>query len=272
MSSPCRNSLRRNSLHWVGLLLLEALLMAPAARAEEPLRLCVEPANLPFADAAGGGFDVAVARLLAGRLGRELVVVPVAQGFHGYTRRTLGEGLCDLLAGMPTRAEGALTTRPYYRSTWVFVVRDGVPVPASFDDPRLTGWRIAVPVAGQGLDTPPVAALARRGLVDRLERFPVAARDQGGPLRAVAAGNADLAIVWGPVAGWYAARAATPLALGPTPDRDRDIPFTASTALAVQRDNAPLRDALNRVLASERDAVAATLAAWHVPTTVAAGG
>lgn len=266
MSSPCRHSGR------AGLILLAAVLAGPAAHAAAPLRLCVEPANLPFADAEGGGLDIAVARLLSRALDRELVLVPVAQGFHGYARRTLGEGLCDLLAGMPAAAEGALTTRPYYRSTWMFVVREGVPVPTSFDDPRLAGWRIAVPLVGEGLDTPPVAALARRGRVDRLQRFPVAARDQAAPLRAVASGAADLAVVWGPVAGWYAARSDIPLALGPTPEEDLGIPLTAASTLAVRRADAALRDSLNRAIISEGDSLAATLAAWHVPVAGPAGG
>jgi mxaJ protein len=267
MSSPCRTRGRR-----IGALVLAALLAAPAVRGAEPLRLCVEPANLPFADVGGDGFEVAVARLLAGRLGRDLQLVPVTQGFHGFARKTLGADACDLLAGMPVGAEGVLTTRAYYRSSWMFVVRSGETVPASFDDPRLRRWRIAVPVAGAGLDTPPLAALGQRGLVERLQRFPLAARDQAAPLRAVTTGVADLAIVWGPVAGWYAARPGVALAMGPTPPLDGDVPFTAVTALAVRRDAAHLRDALNRALASEGAAVSALLAAWHVPIAEAAGG
>jgi mxaJ protein len=267
MSSLCRT--RRGCL---GALFLAALLAMPGARAAERLRLCVEPANLPFADADGGGFEVAVARLLAGHLGRDLELVPVTQGLHGYARRTLGAGACDLLAGMPPGAEGALTTLPYYRSSWMFAVRSGERLPVSFDDPRLRQWRIAVPVAGTGLDTPPLAALGRRGLVERLQRFPLAARDQAAPLRAVTAGAADLAIVWGPVAGWYASRPGSALVLGPTPPWDGGLPFTAATALAVRRDAAPLRDALNRALADEQGAVAALLATWHVPMPEPAGG
>jgi mxaJ protein len=271
MSSPCRVERRLAAAAAVAAAALLAGDPADAAAEAPPLRLCVEPANLPFADAAGDGFEVAIARLVAGRLGRELELVPVIQGIHGFARRTLGDGLCDVLTGMPAGAEGALTTQPYYRSTWVFVARAGEPLPASFDDPRLPDWRIAVPVVGEGWDTPPVAALARRGIVQNLRRFPIGAKQPAGPLAAVAAGEADLAIVWGPVAGWYAARhPSVRLAMAPTPAADGDVPFTAATALAVRRGDEPLRKALDDALLQEGEAVAAILAAWHIP--LAEGG
>lgn len=259
MSSACRAE--RAAL---AAALIAALPLAGAGAAPV-LRLCVEPANLPFADASGQGFEVEIVRLLAHRLGRELDLVPVIQGVHGFARRTLGEGLCDVLTGMPAGAEGTLTTQPYYRSTWMFVARAGQPLPASFDDPRLATWRVAVPVVGEGWDTPPVAALARRGIVRSLRRYPIAVRQPAGPFAALAAGEADLAIAWGPVASWYVAHAPVPLVLAPTPAADGDIRFTAAAALAVRRGNEPLRLALDGALLEERDAVAAVLAAWHVP-------
>ena len=266
MSSACRAE--RAAL---AAALLVAVPLA-GAEASPALRLCVEPANLPFADAHGDGFEVAVVRLLARRLGYQLELVPVIQGVHGFARRTLGEGLCDVLTGMPADAEAALTTRPYYRSTWMFVARAGEPLPASFDDPRLATWRVAVPVVGEGWDTPPVAALARRGIVRNLRRHPLGAKQPAGPLIAVASGEADLAIAWGPVAGWYAARSPVPLALAPTPAADGDVPFTAATALAVRRSNEPLRTALDAALREEREAVGAILAEWHVPVPAGDGG
>lgn len=258
MSSPCRVE------RAVAALLLAALPLA-SATAATPLRLCAEPANLPFADAAGDGFEVAIVRLLARKLDRPVELVPAVQGPHGFARRTLGEGLCDVLTGMPTGAEGALTTRPYYRSTWMFVARDRESLPSSFDDPRLVTWRVAVPVVGEGWDTPPVAALGRRGIVANLRRFPLGAKQPTAPLDAVVEGEADLAIVWGPVAGWYAGRSKVPLVLAPTPPVDGDVAFTGGASLAVRRDDRVLREALDAALREERDEVAAILAAWRVP-------
>lgn len=258
MSSPCRVE------RVLAAVMLAALPLA-SGMAATPLRLCAEPANLPFADTEGNGFEVAIVRLLARKLDRPLELVATVQGPHGFARRTLGEGVCDVLTGMPTGAEGALTTRPYYRSTWMFVGRAGEPLPASFDDPRLRTWRVAVPVVGEGWDTPPVAALGRRGIVANLRRFPLGTKQPTGPLDAVAKGEADLAIVWGPVAGWYAGRSPVPLTLAPTPAMDGDVTFTGGASFAVRRDDGRLREALDAALREEREGVSAILAAWRVP-------
>jgi mxaJ protein len=267
MSSRCRT--RSLGLLAGGL----ALLVAAGAAAAPVLKVCVEPDNLPFADAAGGGFEGALARLLARDLGAALELVPVAQGPHGFVRSTLGEGRCDALMGMPAGADAVLTTRPYYRSTWMFVARAGGPSLASFDDPAARSLRIGVPVVGEGWDTAPVAALGRRGVVDNLRRFPAARGEAAAaPVAAVARGEVDVAVVWGPFAGWHARRQPVALTLSPTPATDGGVPLTVPIAAAVRRGNAALRDALDAAIAREGAEIGAILAEWRVPLAAPDGG
>jgi mxaJ protein len=254
------------------MLILAALLAMGAAPAERKFAICVEPDNLPFSDRAGGGFEPAIARVLADSLHASLTIVPVAQTGRGYVRSTLGRGRCDAIMSMPPGSEGAMTTEPYYRATWFFVSRaDHALDVQSFDDPVLRSVKIGVPSVGEGYDTPPLVALGRRGIVANLhlygvgglgsaKRFPVQMIDD------LNAERIDLAILWGPTAGFYAARAGHAITLARTPANDGpDIPLTTAIAIGVRPGNAELRDLLNRALAERRKEVGAILASYHVP-------
>jgi mxaJ protein len=173
---------------------------------------------------------------------------------------------------MPVGASRVATTRPYYRSGWVFVTRaeDGRTI-HSFDDPALRDLTIGVPVVGEGSDTPALIALGRRVLVNRLVSYSVGGDLGDGddaPERMIddlAARKTDVALMWGPSAGYWAARQSVRLSLLPTPPLDRgDIPLAASIAVAVKPGNR-LREELDTALDGRREEIAAILAAYHVP-------
>ncbi|HWC64849.1 MAG TPA: hypothetical protein VG777_02120, partial [Thermoanaerobaculia bacterium] len=94
---------------------------APAPPAGE-LRVCADPNNLPFSNDRGEGFENALARLVARDLGRKLSYFWWPQR-RGFARQTLKSGRCELVIGVPSAYELALTTDPYYSSTYVFVSR-----------------------------------------------------------------------------------------------------------------------------------------------------
>lgn len=189
------------------LTLVLALLAAPAA-AQEPvkrqLRVCADPNNLPFSNDKGEGFENRIVELLAEELGAELSYVWWAQR-RGFVRNTLNAGNCDLIPGIATGMEMAATTRPYYRSTYVFVTRQdrGLDI-ASFDDPRLKTLTVGVQLVGDDFsNTPPAHALARRGVVENVRGYMLYG-DYAEPsppqriVQAVARGEVDVAVVWGP--------------------------------------------------------------------------
>jgi len=247
------------------------LSLAALPTAARELKVCSEPNNLPFSNRAGAGFENRIAALLAHELGATLVAVPIAQRGPGFLRATLGSGRCDVLMALPVGATGAALTQPYYRASWVFVVRAERPMPTSFDEPALRELAIGVPVVGEGADTPPVIALGRRGIVDRMVRYPVGGdlgEDDDAAARMiedVAEGRLDVAVMWGPAAGYHAARQSAALRLVPTPPDDGPtIRLALSIAMAVKRDS-PLREELDAALTRRRAEVAAVLAAYHVP-------
>ena len=87
-----------------------------ALGADRPLKVCADPNNLPYSNAAGEGFENKIAALVAERLGRPLQFVWRAQR-RGFLREGLNAGECDLVTGVPTATFMIRTTASYYRST-----------------------------------------------------------------------------------------------------------------------------------------------------------
>jgi mxaJ protein len=251
---------------------LAALMAAASPAVARDLRVCTEPNNLPFSNRGGEGFENRIAALLAQEIGASLKPVLMAQHGPGFLRTTLGTGRCQVLMGLPVGTPGVWMTRPYYRTAWMFVTRaqDG-PMLSSFDDPALRSARIGVPVVGEGSDTGPVIALGRRGIVDRLVGYPVGGDLGDGddmPERMIedlVQHRIDVAVQWGPSAGYFAARQGVPLSLHQTPSADGGtIPLALPIAVAVKRGD-PLRDELEGALQRRKSEIDAILAAYHVP-------
>jgi len=248
---------------------------ADAAADGEALRVCADPDNLPYSNAAEQGFENRIARVVAAALGRTLRYEWQPLG-RGFVRKTLGAGTCDVLVGVPAGFERVLTTRPYYRSVYVFVNRaDAAHKLASFDDPLLDRMAIGVQLVGDDLAaTPPGHALSRHGAVERVVGYtvwgdgPAAARAAAD----LAAGRLDAAVLWGPQAGWFARRSAVPLVVTPArPPADVPLPFEFEIAMGVRKDDRALRDALDQAILERRDEIVAILDAYAVPRLPLAG-
>jgi mxaJ protein len=196
----------------VGLAALIIATAMPTWAQEETgtLRVCADPNNLPFSNAREQGFENRIMRLIAAELGAEVKYTWRAQR-RGFIRNGLNAGLCDVVAGVPADYEPTLTTRPYYRSSYVMVSRPDLHL-ASLDDPALRELRIGVQMIGDDFaNTPPAHALSQRGIVGNVVGFMVygdyaEANPSAAIVRAVAANDLDLALVWGPLAGYLAAR------------------------------------------------------------------
>jgi mxaJ protein len=250
--------------------MIGALLALLLVSAPPPLRVCADPNNLPFSNARGEGFENALAALLGRELHRPVHYTWWAQR-RGFLRNTLLARSCDLVMAVPAGLEMVRTTRPYYRSSYVFVTRPGRPALRSFDDPRLGALKVGVPLVGDdGVNPPPAHALARRGIVDNVVGFSVYGdyREDSPPLRileALAAGQIDVAVVWGPLAGGYARSRRVPLRLTPTPARDDGLPLAFDIALGVRKDDRPLQEELDAILERRRAAIDKLLGDAGVP-------
>ncbi|MGE5926824.1 MAG: substrate-binding domain-containing protein [Gemmatimonadota bacterium] len=263
----------------LSLVLLVAALVT-AAGAQEPgtsrrvLRVCADPNNLPFSNERREGFENRLAELVARDLGARLEYVWWAQR-RGFIRNTLAAGECDVVFGVPSRFERVLATAPYLRSSYVFVSRDTISPPiTSLDDPRLRTLRIGVHLIGDDYtNTPPAHALARRGIVRNVAGYTIYGdyREPNPPARiieAVGRGEIDVAIVWGPFAGYFAPRQGTKLRVTPvTPASDGPaIPFQFDISLGVRRGNDSLRSELDAVLVRRKREIRAVLAEYGIPS------
>jgi mxaJ protein len=237
------------------------------------LRVCSDPNNLPYSNAAKQGFENRLAELLARELGDTAVAYTWWAQRRGFVRNTLNAGQCDVIIGMPSRSELAAVTRPYYRSTYVFVSRRGGLRVRSLDDASLRTARVGVQVVAADYGgTPPSIALANRGIVRNVRGYIVTGdyREPNPPARivdAVAHGEVDVAIAWGPLAGYFAPRAATPLVLAPvSPQIDQPaLPFAFDISMGVRRSDRSLRDSIDDVLVRRRATIDSILARYGVP-------
>lgn len=259
-----------------GALALVATLIACATEPPPPaprvLRVCADPNNLPFSNEAQQGFENKIAELLAAALGARLEYAWWPQR-RGFVRNTLRAGLCDVIIGVPSSFELAATTRPYYRSTYVFVTRRNAPTPTSFDDPLLRRLRIGVHLIGDdGANTPPVHALSARGIVQNVRGFSIYGdyRTPNPPaalVDAVASRELDVAIAWGPLAGYFSKIQQLDLTLTPvSPEIDPPfLPFVFDISMGVLRENVTLLEELNQFLGSHRREIDAILREYNVP-------
>ena len=257
-----------------GLLLLATALLTGSTTVPQPhspaaLRVCADPNNLPFSNQRQEGFENRLAALVAKELNTTVRYVWWAQR-RGFVRNTLAAGRCDVIMGVPTTLPSVLTTRPYYRSSYVFVTRaDRNLTVSSFDDPRLRKLRIGVQLVGDGANTPPEDALARRGLVQNLVGYTVFG-DYAKPnppariVEAVSAREVDIAVVWGPLAGFFADRYPARLALAAI-SPDGSLPLEFSISMAVREDDQVFRARLDRILERQRAAVNRILNEYRVP-------
>jgi mxaJ protein len=260
--------------------LLLLILLTGSCSRERVLRVCADPNNLPFSNRAGQGFENKLAELIARDQHVRLDYIWWAQR-RGYVRNTLNAGTCDLWPGVASTLEMLATSRPYYRSSYVFVTRAGDRLAGlTLDDPRLRRLRIGVQLVGDdGSNTPPAHALTRRNIVANVRGYMLYG-DYARPnpadaiVEAVARREIDVGLVWGPLAGYFAPRATVPLRverIAPWLDDGR-WPMVYDISVGVQRDNHALLRQVDDTLASHRTEIEALLRRYGVPQVTGEAG
>jgi mxaJ protein len=236
------------------------------------LRVCADPNNLPFSNNRGEGFENKIADMVASDLGWRLEYTWWAQR-RGFFRNTLKAGSCDVVMGVPSGFEMALTTIPYYRSSYVFLYRQGQLRIDSLDDPQLRALKLGVQMIGDDFsNTPPAHALSRRNIIQNVKGYTVYGdyAEQNPPARivdAVARKEIDVAIVWGPLAGYFARQQRVPLKLEfVSPQIDQPfLPFVYDISMGVRRDDQGLKDQLEKVIQKHRGDIDSLLNQYGVP-------
>lgn len=257
----------------VALVLLCALSgRAPADGAKE-LRVCGDPNNLPFSNEKLEGIENKIADVIAKDLG---MTVAYTWWPHqrGVVKRVLNTRRCDVMLGIPKGYDLVLWTKPYYRTGYVIAYRKdrGLKV-RSLDDPALKKLKIGVQV-----NTPPHDALGQRGIADNVVGYQLMfdsnfhAEDYPGKLvEDLIAGSVDVALVWGPIAGYFAKKKAAPLELVPLEDRpESGNRFAFDIAMGVRKSDKELKGKLEEALARSHDEIRHILEDYGVPLLPAA--
>lgn len=252
---------------------LALLVSAGATSAGRELRVCADPNNLPYSNQKLEGFENKLVDLVAADLNATVKYVWVRQR-RGFIRRTLKADACDVVTAVPTATEEVLPTTPYYRSTYVFVYRttDNLQL-RSFDDPVLRQLRIGLHAVGdEGANPPPAHALARRGIVKNVSGFMLWDADsvlnpQGRIIEAVANGDIDVAIVWGPFGGYFSRRQKSALTVVPVSPsvEPSGMPFAFDISMGVRQTDTAFRSELDAILTRRHQDIRKILDEYGIP-------
>ncbi|MEF3366578.1 substrate-binding domain-containing protein [Methylocystis sp. 9N] len=239
----------------------------------QTLRVCADPNNLPFSNEKGEGFENKIAELLAKKLGKGLAY-SYYPGATGFVRNTLNAHLCDVILGMPQGNDLVQPTNPYYRTTYAMVTRAGSDLDgiAALDDPRLKekGRRI-----GLIANTPPGNVLAMNGLLASVKPYPLVVDtrvDAPGAtmIHDLEKGDIDIALLWGPIAGYYARQSPAKLTVTPLPETP-GARMAFRIAFGVRHSDQNWKRDLNTLIAQNKAELERILLDYGVPLIDDAG-
>jgi mxaJ protein len=235
------------------------------------IRVCADPDNMPLSNQKGEGFEQRIAELVAKEWNAKVEYAwwPVRRGFFS---RALNGRYCDIAIQAPSAFDMAGVTKPYFRSGYVIVTRkdSGLDI-KSLADPRLKKLKIGVNLLNSDAEnTPPAMVLSRYGVVGNLVGYSTFYTETNRPediVNDVAKKETDVAIVWGPLAGYFAKMSAVPLSLVPLAERDSlsDFPFRFNIGMGVRRRERALRDSLEAVIDRKRPEIQNILRQYGVP-------
>ncbi|MDH3900965.1 MAG: quinoprotein dehydrogenase-associated putative ABC transporter substrate-binding protein [Gammaproteobacteria bacterium] len=249
------------------------------AEEQQAFRVCADPNNLPFSNEARDGFENRLADLLARDFGMpvEYTWFPQRMGFIRNTLKatepTRGGYKCDVIMGVPHRYDRAITTEPYYRSTYALVYVKGrelddvkdVADLLGFDGERKQELRIGVFER-----TPAAQLLAQHDYFDQIVAYQTMSGDPAaypGEIveKELVAGKIDAAILWGPIAGYFAKNAKdVEMVVIPVQSRP-GMRFDFSISAAVRHGDGERRDKIQDALDRNADAIKALLEEYNVP-------
>lgn len=242
------------------------MVLAGTALSQSPLRVCADPDNLPFSNSAEQGFDIEIAKLIAHNLHRTPVFV-WTRSRRGFVREQFNKNACDLLVGIPSGMRGVTVSDPYYTSSYVFVTpaKQHLQI-SSVTDPQLDQGRIGLQILEEDL-SPPSIPLIRSGHASQLIGFDGFGSHEGDVVRAVSNGKVGVAVVWGPVAGYYSQHSSRKLTLTQmTPLRDPSgMPFAYRIGFGVHKSDSTLLKQLNGAITALQPQIQHVLVRYHVP-------
>lgn len=230
-------------------------------------RACADPRNLPFSNEAGEGFENKIAELLAGKLGKSAAYT-FYPGATGFIRNTLNAHRCDVVLGIAQGDDLVQPTNPYYRTSYAAAYRTGGPLEGldSLSDPRLMTAKIGI-VAG----TPPATYLAENGLLGRIKSYPLGVDTRyDSPTHDMMddldRGEIDVALLWGPIGGYYALKAKTATKVVPLLKEHDGPQMVYRIVMGVRHSDQNWKRALNKLISENQSEIQAILRSYGVPS------
>jgi quinoprotein dehydrogenase-associated probable ABC transporter substrate-binding protein len=230
------------------------------------LRVCADPRNLPFSNEKGEGFENKLAEFFATKLQKKIDYMYFPQA-TGFVRMTLGAHRCDVIMGFPQGDDLVQGTNPYYRTAYALVSKpnSGLDDVTTLEDARLKGKHIGI-VAG----TPPATNMAVNGLMANAKPYPLmidtrvdsSAEAMIGDLNK---GDIDAAILWGPMAGFYAKKASPPLHVTPLVKEKTGPQLVYRIGMGVRRADQNWKRLLNRLIQENQGEINKILSDYGLP-------
>jgi quinoprotein dehydrogenase-associated probable ABC transporter substrate-binding protein len=228
--------------------------------------VCADPHNMPFSTDKGEGFENKLAELFANKLGKGIAYAWYPQA-TGFVRNTLAAHRCDVIMGAPQGDDMVQVTNPYYRTAYALVFKQGQGLEGvdTLEDPRLKGKRIGI-VAG----TPPGNNMATNGLMANAKPYPLVVDTRvdssaEAMMRDLEAGNIDVGVLWGPMAGYYAQQARSPMTVVPLVKETTGPRLAYRIAMGVRFADQDWKRLLNRMIADNQPAINKLLLSYGVP-------
>ena len=230
------------------------------------LRVCADPRNLPFSNEKGEGFENKLAELLATKLQKKIDYMYFPQA-TGFVRMTLGAHRCDVIMGFPQGDDLVQGTNPYYRTAYALISKPGSGMEdiAVLADPRLKGKHIGI-VAG----TPPATNMAVNGLMTNAKPYPLMIDTRvdssaQAMINDLNKGEIDAAILWGPMAGFYAKKSNPPLHVTPLVHEKSGPQLVYRIGMGVRRADQNWKRLLNRLIQENQGEINRILLDYGVP-------
>lgn len=244
--------------------------MRPNTLTAGVIRVCADPDNLPFSNEKQEGFENKLAELLGATWNSKVEYAwwPVRRGFFA---RGLNGRYCDMAMTAPEKIDMVATTKAYFRTGYAIVTRkdSGLDI-TSLDDPRLKTLRIGINLLNSDAEnTPPAMALSSHGVIGNLVGFPTFYSDLARPediINAVTDKKIDVALVWGPLAGYFIRQTKAPLNMRMMDDDTlTGLPMNFSISVATRRTEKGLRDSLQAFLIDKHTEIQALLEQYGFP-------
>ena len=230
------------------------------------LRVCADPRNLPFSNEKGEGFENKLAELLAAKLQKKIDYMYFPQA-TGFVRMTLGAHRCDVIMGFPQGDDLVQGTNPYYRTAYALVSKQnsGLEDVTVLEDARLKGKHIGI-VAG----TPPATNMAVNGLMTNAKPYPLMIDTRvdssaEAMITDLNKGDIDAAILWGPMAGFYAKKSNPPLHVTPLVKEKTGPQLVYRIGMGVRRADQNWKRLLNRLIQENQPEINKILSDYGLP-------